>query len=102
MKNVRFKFTLATGLALLISSNYANAHAGHGDELQWQACSVAEKNDPCEYQNSHGDIYRGNCKLFSEALMCVRNEPIIRAKKEEETTSKVIEDTSYSSTVRRN
>ncbi|MBO1254726.1 hypothetical protein J3L16_03375 [Alteromonas sp. 5E99-2] len=57
----------------------AQAHNGHGDELPWQACSTSEKNTPCEYTNSHGDIYQGNCKLFGEALMCVRNKPIVRA-----------------------
>ena len=59
--------------------NAAIAHNGHGDELPWLACVEHVKNAPCEYSNSHGDLYRGHCKLFSGALMCIRNKPIIRA-----------------------
>lgn len=61
----------------VLSAN-AVAHEGHGDELPWQACSALSKNDACEYSNSHGDLYKGHCKLFNEALMCVRNQPIIK------------------------
>ena len=71
---------LSLGVAVTISLTFcpATAHNGHGDELPWQACANARKNDACEYTNSHEDKFIGNCKLFSKALMCVRNKPIIR------------------------
>lgn len=68
---------IGVGLTLSLACFTAAAHNGHGDELPWQACSEAKKNDPCEYMNSHKDLFRGNCKAFNEALMCVRNQPII-------------------------
>ncbi|MEP2651846.1 MAG: hypothetical protein ABJH06_07600 [Paraglaciecola sp.] len=55
----------------------AKAHNGHGDELPWQACTLAQKGDLCEYTNRHNDLYQGSCRVFSDALMCVRNKPIV-------------------------
>jgi hypothetical protein len=66
------------GLTLSLACFTAVAHNGHGDELPWQACSEAKKNDSCEYTNSHKTLFRGNCKAFNEVLMCVRNQPIIQ------------------------
>ncbi|MEP0174743.1 MAG: hypothetical protein ABJH28_11480 [Paraglaciecola sp.] len=71
--------TIALSLGLLSLS--VSAHNGHGDELPWQACEEAEKDDTCEYTNSHNDRYIGNCKVFSGALMCVRNKPIVHLEK---------------------
>lgn len=75
--NTLLKVTISVFFSAICT--IAQAHNGHGDELPWQACSASEKNTPCEYTNSHGDIYQGNCKLFGDALMCVRNKPIVRA-----------------------
>lgn len=74
------QLTQTAGLVIFSACLPALAHVGHGDELPWQACSQAQKNDPCKYSNSHGDQYIGNCKLFNQALMCVRNQPIVRGK----------------------
>lgn len=71
--------TIALSLGLISLS--ASAHNGHGDELPWLACAEAQKDDPCEYTNSHSDRYIGNCKVFSGALMCVRNKPIVHLEK---------------------
>ncbi|WP_133471747.1 hypothetical protein [Paraglaciecola marina] len=71
--------TIALSLGLLSLS--VSAHNGHGDELPWQACADAQKDEACQYTNSHNDRYIGNCKVFSGALMCVRNKPIVHLEK---------------------
>ncbi|MDP2506723.1 hypothetical protein [Oceanobacter sp. 3_MG-2023] len=65
------------GLILVLSVLPVAAHEGHGDELPWEACQALEKSAQCAYTNSHGDVYRGTCRVFSGGLMCVRNQPII-------------------------
>ncbi|MFT2090768.1 hypothetical protein [Paraglaciecola sp. 2405UD69-4] len=73
-------------LALSLGSISVNAHNGHGDELPWLACNQAEKGDRCEYTNSHNDLYQGSCRVFSDALMCVRNKPIVHLGESKNTT----------------
>ena len=48
-------------------------------EAPWEACEEAVRSDQCAYQNGDGDLFRGTCQSFNEALMCVRNQPIIYA-----------------------
>lgn len=50
-------------------------------EAPWNACESAQKSQECAYTNGEGDLYRGTCQLFSEALMCVRNQPILYAER---------------------
>jgi hypothetical protein len=80
---IKVKFVVTLGLFLLILSNTpsVNAHQGQTHKAPWQSCEGAQKEDKCSYTNHSGDLYKGSCQLFSEALMCVRNEPIIYANK---------------------
>jgi hypothetical protein len=91
-KNKLKKVLSSAGVCLTLSLACVTvaAHNGHGDELPWQACSEAKKNDSCEFTNSHKTLFRGNCKAFNEVLMCVRNQPLIQI----EDTNLKAEDTS--------
>lgn len=42
----------------------------------WQACEAKKTNDPCSFENLDHDVYRGTCQSMSNALVCVRNQPI--------------------------
>lgn len=63
----------------IVSSLSVLAHSGHTHKAPWEACFDAEKDQACEYKNGNKDIFKGTCQLFSERLMCVRNQPIIKA-----------------------
>ena len=65
-------------LALLLAGipGMLNAHEGHADEAPWRACDEKVTADPCAYENDAGDIYRGTCRMMSDHLICVRNQPI--------------------------
>lgn len=59
------------------------AHQGSHDDAPIVVCKEKKLTNQCEYNNHAGDIYRGTCRSFSDTLMCVRNKPIIKAKKAE-------------------
>lgn len=71
------------GIALatftLFGSFAANAHDSHTHSAPWQACENKKKLAQCSFTNGDGDIFKGSCQVFSETLMCVRNQPIIHA-----------------------
>ncbi len=45
----------------------------------WSACDGLTLGAPCSFENATHDTYRGSCRSISEALVCVRNQPIERA-----------------------
>jgi hypothetical protein len=63
---------------LYISS--ASAHDSHTHTAPWEACEHMKKSKQCAYINGDGDLFQGTCQLFSDVLMCVRNQPIIHVK----------------------
>ncbi|GGP99557.1 hypothetical protein [Shewanella ulleungensis] len=83
MMNPHFKLlTMAVVLLTLTSTCLsAFAHEEHVFKAPWDACADAIKTQQCAYTNAHGDLFKGTCRVFNEALMCVRNQPIITAEK---------------------
>lgn len=73
-------------LVMFLSISLANAHDSHSHQAPWQACADKQKSQDCSYKNGAGDLFKGSCQLFSEALLCVRNKPIIYAIKPVEMT----------------
>lgn len=71
---------VVTTLVFCVCSLTVNAHELI-HEAPWDACESAEKSQECSYSNEEGDLYRGTCQIFSEALMCVRNQPILYAER---------------------
>ena len=68
-------------ILFIISLNFTlYAHEGHGHKAQWEACDKKQKEDTCSYTNGEHDLFQGTCQYFNEALMCVRNKPIVKAK----------------------
>ena len=62
---------------MLLSTFVASAHDSHTHSAPWQACESKKKSAQCSYTNGENDLFKGSCQMFSETLMCVRNEPII-------------------------
>lgn len=68
------------GLAsIVLLSVTAYAHNGHIHEAPWHACEAKQLSNACAYKNGEGDLFKGSCQSFSGSLMCVRNQPIIKA-----------------------
>ncbi|MBU2869654.1 hypothetical protein [Colwellia sp. E2M01] len=67
-------------LAGIVINFTAFAHDSHTHSAPWQACETKNKAAQCSYENGNGDLFRGSCQVFSESLMCVRNQPIVYAK----------------------
>lgn len=65
-------------IALLSVSIISFAH-DMVHEAPWSACEEAARSDQCSYSNDNGDLYQGTCQSFNDALMCVRNKPIVYA-----------------------
>lgn len=68
-------------IMLMSSPTTIHAHDSHTHAAPWQACEEKNKSSQCSYTNGENDLFKGTCQLFSDTLMCVRNQPIIRAKK---------------------
>ena len=65
---------------LMSSVGPALAHpGGHGNEAMWQACAGKTRNDVCSFESVDHDVFRGSCQAMSNALACVRNQPIERS-----------------------
>jgi hypothetical protein len=71
--------TMAILVTLCLSCLPALAHEEHVFKAPWNACADAVKTQQCSYTNVNGDLLKGTCRVFNEALMCVRNQPIIAA-----------------------
>lgn len=64
---------------VFLSAFTVSAHDSHTHTAPWQACEDKEKSEQCAYKNGDDDLFKGTCQVFSEVLMCVRNQPIIHA-----------------------
>lgn len=65
---------------LMGCSSAARAHEGSlGNEAMWEVCEGRKINDDCSFQNVDHDVFRGTCQAMSNAMACVRNQPIERA-----------------------
>lgn len=73
------KTRCVAALLLIAAAGIASGHADHVDGAAWTACESAALADACEYADHHDAIYRGSCRLMSDTLLCVRNEPIERS-----------------------
>jgi hypothetical protein len=69
----------------LLIASYAQAHSGHLNEKAVSVCHDKARSDDCQFEGGHQDLYIGSCQYMSDALMCVRNQPIqkLPAKKNE-------------------
>lgn len=66
------------GIALLTLSHSVWPHTADVNQVAWQACESKPVSQQCEFKNADHDVYRGTCQLMSDAMMCVRNQPIER------------------------
>jgi len=67
-------------IATLFSINSVSANDSHMHTAPWEACENMQKSRQCSYINGDDDLFQGTCQLFSNVLMCVRNQPIIHIK----------------------
>ncbi|ABG41414.1 hypothetical protein Patl_2906 [Paraglaciecola sp. T6c] len=74
---MKCRILCAAILPLLASSN-ATAHAGQLNIKALDACELKERSQACDYRGTHNDLYIGTCQYMSDALSCVRNQPIQR------------------------
>ena len=87
------KTALSLGGSLLFSITFTvQAHDSHTHEAPWQACETKQVASQCSYTNGAGDLYKGTCQTFQEALMCVRNKPIEYAKPKVKLSTDVLSD----------
>lgn len=71
---------MIVGPLWLMASPTVQAHeGGFGNAVMWQACEAKKIKDPCSFENLDRDVYRGTCQSMSDALVCVRNQPIAYA-----------------------
>jgi hypothetical protein len=66
-------------LIAVLSISAAHSHEGVVSSAPFLACQNSEKTAECSYENDHGDLYIGSCRLFNTQLMCVRSKPIVKA-----------------------
>lgn len=77
---MNIKNLVAVVLTIVFSSVFTvSAHDSHTHTAPWKACEEKKKSEQCSYTNGDEDLFKGSCQLFSESLMCVRNQPIIYA-----------------------
>jgi len=72
--SISTRFLFGALLAVISVATYG--HDGHLNDAPWRACDDQQIGDPCAYENAAKDVYRGTCRSMSDALMCVRNQPI--------------------------
>lgn len=72
-----FSAWLLLGLSTLSATGPAHAHEGGlGNAVMWHACDGRQIDQPCVFQSLEHDVFRGSCQSMSNALVCVRNQPI--------------------------
>lgn len=54
----------------------ASAHQGHTHSAPWEVCEAQTLGDPCQWEDAEQSLYIGTCRGVSDALICVRNQPI--------------------------
>lgn len=64
---------------LLWAPPIAHAHQGHTDRAPWDACATRVLDDPCEWTDRAHARYIGTCRQVADALLCVRNQPVVLA-----------------------
>ena len=65
-------------LCVIFATSLVRAHDSNFSQEPWSVCEAREINDSCAFTNSKEDLYRGTCQSMSGALICVRNQPIVR------------------------
>lgn len=71
---------LTTSVSTLgLGPSSAHAHQGHTDRAPWEACAEKALDDACEWTDRSHARYIGTCREIADALMCVRNRPIVPA-----------------------
>ncbi|AWB58691.1 hypothetical protein [Colwellia sp. Arc7-D] len=90
------KFLIIAASLMLLSSFVASAHDSHTHSAPWQACESKQKSAQCSYTNGENDLFKGSCQMFSETLMCVRNQPIIHADAQGKKSDKLADKSVYS------
>ena len=81
---------LLIALSAMVLSTTADAHDGHVHKAPWQACETKQLSNACSYENGNGDLFRGSCQLFTGTLMCVRNQPIVKAGTETKSSCRLL------------
>ncbi len=56
----------------------ASAHQGHSDRAPWEACDDRALGAPCHWENEAHALHIGTCRSVADALVCVRQRPIVR------------------------
>lgn len=77
------KLTTTSVISLLASVTFSAsfstptwAHGQHVNTQPWVVCAEAKRDDTCQYVVASNQLYKGTCQAMSDALMCVRNQPI--------------------------
>ena len=63
--------------AALVVPHPSEAHAGHSSRAPWDACIGRASGAACEWDDAAHYRYVGTCRRFSDALLCVRQQPVI-------------------------
>lgn len=66
---------------IIINTSSLIGHNSHSNKASYKACEQKQQNNKCFYTNSHKDLFKGSCQIFSQKLVCVRNKPIVRERK---------------------
>jgi hypothetical protein len=56
----------------------ASAHQGHSDRAPWEACDDRALGSPCHWENEAHALHIGTCRSVADALVCVRQRPVVR------------------------
>lgn len=77
------KLTTTRAISLIASVTFSAsfstptwAHGQHVNTQPWVVCAEAKHDDTCQYVVASNQLYKGTCQAMSDALMCVRNQPI--------------------------
>jgi hypothetical protein len=84
-------------LIIMLSISYSvQGHEGHANPNSVKACHEKELSNSCEYILGKSKLYKGTCRLMSEKMMCVRNQPIeVLKNKVEQSKDKAKEKVSH-------
>ncbi len=64
-------------------SEIVTEHDGHHTAQAWKACETKSVGATCNYIMQTDQLYKGSCRQMTQALMCVRNQPILTLSIEE-------------------
>lgn len=74
----RLVAALLVAISMVLAGPVA-AHKGHSNKAPWKACATAKIGAACSWNNAKHDRYVGSCRRIRQSLLCVRNQPIIKA-----------------------